>query len=60
LGEADGQALPLAFAFTCSMDGNATPGAKDHMLQDVLQFIIQYCTNIVSVNTDKDQAELSA
>ncbi|KAF8225771.1 hypothetical protein L208DRAFT_1177526, partial [Tricholoma matsutake] len=59
MGEADGQVLPLVFTFTCSMDGNATSGAKDHMLQDVLQCIAQYCTNIVSVNTDKDQTELS-
>ena len=59
MGEADSQALPLVFAFTCSMDGNAAPGAKDCMLQDVLQCITWYCPNIVSVNTDKDQTELS-
>ncbi|KAF8222674.1 hypothetical protein L208DRAFT_1413022 [Tricholoma matsutake] len=59
MGEADGQALSLAFAFTCSMDGNTAPGGKDHMLQDVLRCIAQYCPNIVSVNTDKDQTELS-
>ncbi|KAF8226953.1 hypothetical protein L208DRAFT_1406196 [Tricholoma matsutake] len=60
MGEADGRALPLAFAFTCSTDGNTAPGAKDRMLQDVLRCITQYCPNIVSVNTDKDQTELSA
>ncbi|KAF8235523.1 hypothetical protein L208DRAFT_1111023, partial [Tricholoma matsutake] len=59
VGEADGQVLPLAFAFMCSMDGNTAPGAKDCMLQDVLRCIAQYCPNIVSVNTDKDQTELS-
>lgn len=32
IGEANGQALPLAFAFTCSTDGTAAPGAKDHMI----------------------------
>ena len=51
--------LPLVFAFTCSMDGTTAPGAKDHMLQAVLQCISHYCPNIVSVNMDKDQSELS-
>ena len=32
VGEANGQVLPLAFAFTCSTDGTAVPGAKNQML----------------------------
>jgi hypothetical protein len=60
VGEADGQALPLAFAFTCSTDGTAAPGAKDRMLQDVLRCIDRYCPNIASVNLDKDPTELRA
>ena len=60
VGEANGQALPLAFAFTCSTDGTAAPGAKDRMLQNVLQHINDYCPNIKNVHLDKDPTELSA
>ncbi|KAF8220084.1 hypothetical protein L208DRAFT_1335813, partial [Tricholoma matsutake] len=60
VGEANGQALLLAFAFTCSTDGTAAPGAKDCMLQKVLGHIDQYCPNIADVDLDKDPTELSA
>ena len=60
MGEANGQALPLAFAFTCSTDGTAAPGAKDRMLQKVLGRIDEYCPNIADVHLDKDPIELSA
>lgn len=60
MGEANGQALPLAFAFTCSTDGTAAPGAKDRMLQKVLGRIDEYCPNIADVHLDKDPTELSA
>jgi hypothetical protein len=60
VGEANGQALLLAFAFTCSTDGTAAPGAKDRMLQKVLGHIDQYCPNIADVHLDKDPTELSA
>ncbi|KAF8226473.1 hypothetical protein L208DRAFT_1301598 [Tricholoma matsutake] len=60
IGEANGQALPLAFAFTCSTDGTAAPSAKDRMLQKVLQRMDDYCPNIAAIHLDKDQTELSA
>ncbi|KAF8223632.1 hypothetical protein L208DRAFT_1516442, partial [Tricholoma matsutake] len=60
VGEANGQALPLAFAFTCSTDSTAALGAKDRMLQKVLGHIDQYCPNIADVHLDKDPTELSA
>ena len=60
MGEANGQALLLAFAFTCSTDGTAVPRAKDHMLQKVLGHIDEYCPNIADIHLDKDLTELSA
>lgn len=60
MDEANSQALPLAFAFMCSTDGTAAPGAKDRMLQKVLGHIDQYCPNIADVHLDKDPTELSA
>ena len=60
VGEANGQVLPLAFTFTCSTDGTAAPGAKDRMLQSVLQRINDCCPNITNVHLDKDPTELSA
>jgi hypothetical protein len=60
VGEANGQALPLAFAFTCSTDGMAAPGAKDRMIQSVLQHIDDFCPNVMNVHVDKDPTELSA
>ena len=59
MGEANGQALPLAFAFTCSTDGTAAPGAKDRILQKVLGHIDEYCPNIADVHLDKDLTELT-
>ncbi|KAG6904192.1 hypothetical protein DXG01_011819, partial [Tephrocybe rancida] len=53
VGEANGQALPLAFAFTASMDDTAAPGAKDRMLQGVLK-------HIHFAHTDKDKSEINA
>ena len=60
VGEANGQVLPLAFAFTCSTDGTVAPGAKDWMLQNVLQCINDCCPNIMNVHLDKDLTDLSA
>ena len=60
IAEANGQALPLAFAFTCSMDGTATAHAKDHMLQDILHYIGNYCPNIAVVHSDKDLSKINA
>ena len=60
VGEANGQALPLAFAFTCSTDGTAAPGAKDQMLRDVLQHVDKYTPNLAVAHSDKDPTELSA
>ena len=60
MGEVNGQALPPAFVFTCSTDGTATPDAKDHMFQKVLQHVDKYCPNIAAVHLDKDLTELSS
>ena len=60
VGEVNGQALLLAFTFTCSTDGTATPGTKDRMLQKVLQHVDKYCPNIAAVHLDKDPTELSS
>ncbi|KAJ7855672.1 hypothetical protein B0H13DRAFT_1903005 [Mycena leptocephala] len=46
VAEANGQTIPLAFAFTTSTDGTAAEGAKDHMLQHVLGHIDEKCPNI--------------
>ncbi|KAJ6506451.1 hypothetical protein DFH09DRAFT_1200157 [Mycena vulgaris] len=43
VGEANGQALPLAFAFASSTDGTAAEGAKDRMLQHVPGHISMRC-----------------
>ena len=60
VGEANGQAVPLAFAFTAATDGMAKKGAKDRMLQDVLRWIIGHCPNIEFTLCDKDVSEISA
>ncbi|KAJ7694762.1 hypothetical protein B0H17DRAFT_873912, partial [Mycena rosella] len=60
VAEANGQALPLAFAFTTSTDGTAAEGAKDRMLQHVLGHIAGKCPNISFVGTDKDSTEINA
>ncbi|KAG6917946.1 hypothetical protein DXG01_017130, partial [Tephrocybe rancida] len=60
VGEANGQALPLAFAFTASMDHTAEPGAKDRMIQSVLRHVREHCPNIHFAHTDKDKSEINA
>ncbi|KAG6907426.1 hypothetical protein DXG01_008891 [Tephrocybe rancida] len=60
VGEANGQALPLAFAFTASMDNTAEPGAKDHMIQSVLKHVREHCPNIHFAHTNKDKSEINA
>ena len=60
VAEANGQALPLAFAFTCSTDGTAAPHAKDRMLQNVLRHVGNYCPNIAAGHSDKELSEISA
>ncbi|KAJ7104672.1 hypothetical protein C8R44DRAFT_640136, partial [Mycena epipterygia] len=60
VAEANGQALPLAFAFTTSTDGTAAEGAKDRMLQHVLGHISQHCPKIKFVGSDKDTTEINA
>jgi hypothetical protein len=39
VGEANGQAIPMVFAFMAPTDGSAVTGAKDHILQDVLEWV---------------------
>lgn len=60
VGEANGQALPLAFAFTASTSGDAAEGAKDRMLQDVLEYITKRCPGIMFALSDKDMSEINA
>ncbi|KAF8230922.1 hypothetical protein L208DRAFT_1279679, partial [Tricholoma matsutake] len=57
VGEANGQALPLPFAFTCSTDGTAAPGAKDRMLRDILRHIDKYTPNLAVAHSNKDPTE---
>jgi hypothetical protein len=59
VGEANGQAIPIAFVFTTSM-GTAAPGAKNHMLQDFVGWISDRCPNITFTLSDKDTAEINA
>ncbi|EDR07099.1 uncharacterized protein LACBIDRAFT_328041 [Laccaria bicolor S238N-H82] len=58
--EANGQALPLAFAFTASTDGTAMPGAKELMLVALLGHVVKQCPNINFTLMDKDTDEISA
>lgn len=60
VGEANGQALPLAFAFTASTSGHAAEGAKDRMLQDVLDYVTKRCPGIMFALSDKDMSEINA
>jgi hypothetical protein len=60
VGEANGQAIPMAFAFTASTDGKATAGAKDRMLQDFVGWVSKRCPNITFTLSDKDTAEINA
>jgi MULE transposase domain len=60
VGEANGQALPLAFAFTASIAGDAAPGTKDRMLQHVISHVHQHCPNIAFTLSDKDVSEINA
>lgn len=60
VAEANGQALPLAFAFTTSTDGSAAEGAKDRMLQHVLGHVSEKCPKIEFVGSDKDSTEINS
>lgn len=60
VAEANGQALPLAFAFTASTDGTAAEGAKQRMLQSVLKHINKRCPNISVAHSDKELSEINA
>jgi hypothetical protein len=60
VGEANGQALPLAFAFTASISTDVQPGAKDRMLQHVIKHIHKHCPNIAFTLSDKDLSEINA
>ncbi|KAJ7927677.1 hypothetical protein B0H13DRAFT_1537929, partial [Mycena leptocephala] len=60
VAEANGQALPLAFAFTTSTDGTAVEGAKERMLQHVLGHVSEKCPKITFVGSDKDSTEINA
>lgn len=59
VGEANGQAMPLAFLFTIST-GDAAEGAKTRMLGDVLKYMNQRCPDIMFTLSDKEPAEINA
>lgn len=48
------------FAFTASTDGTAAEGAKDRMLQDVLEYVTKRCPGIMFALSDKDMSEINA
>jgi transposase-like protein len=60
VGEANGQAIPMAFAFMAPTDGSVVTGAKDHILQDILEWVSKLCSNIVFTLSDKDLLEINA
>lgn len=60
VGEANGQAVPMAFAFTASTSGTAARGAKDRMLQDFIGWVSGRCPNIMFTLSDKDTSEINA
>lgn len=60
VGEANGQALPLAFAFTASTSNDVAEGAKNRMLQDVLEYITKHCPGIMFALSDKEMSEMNA
>ncbi|KAG6818224.1 hypothetical protein H0H93_006687 [Arthromyces matolae] len=60
LGEANGQGIPVAFAFTTSTDGTAPAGAKDRMMQQVIRHVYSQCQNIRFTLSDKDISEINA
>ncbi|KAG6848311.1 hypothetical protein H0H93_001313, partial [Arthromyces matolae] len=60
LGEANGQGIPVAFAFTTSTDGTAPEGAKDRMMKQVIRHVYSQCPNIRFTLSDKDISEINA
>ncbi|KAG6905686.1 hypothetical protein DXG01_001260, partial [Tephrocybe rancida] len=60
VGEANGQALALAFAFTALIDGGAEAGAKDRMLQKVLEHIRRCRPGIWFAHSNKDKCKINA
>jgi transposase-like protein len=42
------------------MDGTAAEGAKDWMLQDVLEYITKRCPGIMFALSDKDMSKINA
>lgn len=59
VGEGNGQAIPMAFAFTAS-SGEAAVSAKEHLLRDFIGWISERCPNITFTLSDKDTAEINA
>jgi hypothetical protein len=60
VGEANGQALLLAFVFTALISSDVQPGAKDHMLRHVIKHVHTHCPNIAFTLSDKDLLEINA
>jgi transposase-like protein len=60
VGEANRQAIPMVFAFTATIKEDAAAGAKDHMLQTVLEWVSQQCPQIMFTLSDKDTSEINA
>ena len=59
VGEINGQAIPLAFCFTASTDGNAPEGAKERLIRTVIRFVFHRCPNINFTLSDKDVSEIN-
>jgi hypothetical protein len=60
VAEANGQSLPIAFAFTAMEHNTAAPGAKTRLIEQVLRHISKLCPNIAFALTDKDISEIHA
>jgi MULE transposase domain. len=59
VAEVNGQGIPVAFIFTTS-DGTAEEGAKERMLQDLLEYLKKRCPNIMFTLSDKELSEINA
>ncbi|EJD32865.1 hypothetical protein AURDEDRAFT_43361, partial [Auricularia subglabra TFB-10046 SS5] len=59
LTEVNGQLMPLATILT-SLTEEAHPGAKEHLIEDVLRWLYLHCPNSHFSLSDKDTSEINA